>query len=138
MASISAALRHRVMQRARYCCEYCLEPNELSFYPHEIDHIAAEKHGGSSDDKNLACACWRRNRYKGSDLTSFDLDTGNIVRLFNPRTQDWYEHFTLDGPRIVPLSPEARATAVLLHYNTPERVAERAAMIRKGQYPPRH
>lgn len=136
MASVPAAVRRRVIHRARGCCEYCLEPDGLSFYPHEIDHIIAEKHGGSSESENLAFACWRCNRYKGSDLTSLDPNTGSVVRLFNPRNQNWYEHFRLEDARIIPLSASARATVILLRFNQPDRLIERVGMIRKGHYPP--
>jgi len=136
MAPIFAALRRRVMERAGRCCEYCLVPDGLSFYAHEVDHVVAEKHGGPSEVENLACACWRCNRYKGSDLTSIDPDTGIIAQLFNPRLQRWAEHFRLDGALIVPVSATGRATSALLRFNQPARVAERTGMIAKGQYPP--
>ena len=136
MASISVALRRWVSERANGCCEYCLVPDGLSFYAHEIDHIIAEKHGGPSNAENLACACWRCNRHKGSDLTSLDPATGLIVPLFHPRTQRWSEHFRLDGAQIVPISSTGRATAALLQLNQPARIAERMEMIAKGEYPP--
>jgi hypothetical protein len=138
MASISAALRRRVMERAGGCCEYCLVPDSISFYAHEIDHIVAEKHGGSSEAENLACACWRCNRHKGSDLTSLDPDTGLVVQLFHPRIQRWADHFRLNGAFLVPISATGRATAALLHFNQPARIAERVGLIAKGEYPPRH
>ena len=137
MASISTVLRRRIIARADGCCEYCLVPDGLSFYTHEIDHIVAEKHGGLNEAQNLACACWRCKRHKGTDLTSIDPDTGVVVQLFNPRTQIWTEHFRLDDARIIPISAEGRATATLLQFNQPARVAERVVMIAKGQYPPR-
>jgi len=109
----------------------------LSFYSHEIDHIVAQKHGGLSHADNLACACWRCNRHKGTDLISIDPDTGFVVSIFNPRTQLWTEHFRLDDAWIIPTSAEGRATAALLQFNQPARLSERTGMIAKGQYPPR-
>lgn len=65
MTYISAALRREVIERAGNRCEYCLLPAEVAFYPHEVDHVIAEKHGGATDIDNLAFACWRCNRHKG-------------------------------------------------------------------------
>lgn len=92
---ISTALRRMVEERAKYRCEYCLLPNNISFFSHEIDHVIAEKHGGQTEENNLAYSCLYCNRYKGSDLGSFDPLTGDFSFLFNPRLQQWSEHFAL-------------------------------------------
>ena len=91
----------------------------------EVDHVIALKHQGETSADNLAYACWRCNRLKGSDLGSFDPDTGEFAFLFNPRSQLWAEHFTLADGQIVGRSPEARTTAVLLKFNTRDRIQER-------------
>jgi hypothetical protein len=80
---VPAALRREVIERAGNRCEYCRLPAEVAFYPHEVDHVIAEKHGGTNNIDNLAFACWRCNRHKGSDLTSFDPETA----LINPSCQ---------------------------------------------------
>lgn len=87
MTYIPAQLRRLVEQRANYCCEYCQVTADFSFFPHEVDHVIPEKHGGLTQADNLAYSCWRCNRYKGSDLGSFDPKTGQFSFLFNPRTQ---------------------------------------------------
>jgi hypothetical protein len=46
---IPAALRRLVRERAHNRCEYCLIPESVSFAPHWIDHIVAEKHGGKTE-----------------------------------------------------------------------------------------
>jgi 5-methylcytosine-specific restriction endonuclease McrA len=94
---VPAALRREVVERAGNRCEYCRLPAEVAFYPHEVDHVIAEKHGGTSDIDNLAFACWRCNRQKGSELTSFDPETALLSPLLNPRTQVWAEHFAYEG-----------------------------------------
>lgn len=136
MALIPPDLRRQVIIRAKGCCEYCLLPDSLSFYPHEVDHIVAEKHGGATEFHNLALACWRCNRHKGSDLTSIDPETGAITPLFNPRTQRWQNHFRLHGAIIEPLTPEGRVTVHLLQLNRPDRVEERRVLMARGHYPP--
>jgi len=53
--------------------------------PHEVDHVIAEKHGGLTEPDNLALSCTLCNKHKGSDLTSIDPETGDIVPLYHPR-----------------------------------------------------
>ncbi len=125
MTSISESLRRQIEERASYRCEYCLLPSSLSFYPHEVDHIIALKHNGATNAENLAYACWRCNRYKGTDLGSFDPETSEFSFLFNPRTQTWSDHFRLQDARINGLTPEGRTTAYLLKLNSHDRIAER-------------
>ena len=123
---ISAALRRLVEKRASHRCEYCLLPDSLSLLSHEIDHVIVEKHRGKTVDGNLALTCWRCNRHKGSDLGSFDPETEEFAFLFNPRVQDWAEHFAFqDNGQIWGLTPEGRTTVLLLQINSSERVAER-------------
>lgn len=124
MTYIPAALRREVAERAGNRCEYCLLPAEVAFFPHEVDHVVAEKHGGATDIDNLAFACWRCNRHKGSDLTSFDPQTGQLSPLFNPRAQAWSEHFAREGERIIGLTSEGRTTVSLLRLNSEERLRE--------------
>jgi hypothetical protein len=122
---ISAALRRLVEARASCKCEYCCFPANLSFYSHEIDHVIAEKHQGETIADNLALTCWRCNRHKGSDLGSFDPQTGAFSFLFNPRTQIWAEHFTVQHSEINGITPEGRTTVRLLQLNSSDRIKER-------------
>ena len=92
-AYVSAALRRLVYERANHACEYCLMPEIAVLVSHEIDHVIAEKHGGQTDENNLALACTICNKYKGSDLASIDPSNGEIVRLYHPRCDRWREHF---------------------------------------------
>jgi HNH endonuclease len=129
---IPATLRREVIDRAGNSCEYCLLPSSLAFFPHEVDHVIAEKHGGNTETDNLAFACWRCNRHKGSDLGSFDPETEEFSLLFNPRTQSWAEHFTIQGEQIIGLTAEGRTTIKLLQLNSEERIMERRS-LRKGR-----
>jgi hypothetical protein len=123
---IPAALRRLVEQRAGHRCEYCLWLASLSLIPHEVDHVIAEKHGGATVADNLAFACWYCNRRKGTDLGSFDPQTGNFSFLFNPRTQVWSEHFVMLADfSLSGLTPEGRTTVSLLQLNDQKRIAER-------------
>lgn len=128
LSYIPVALRRLVEERANYKCEYCLLPTKVAFFPHEIDHIIAQKHGGKTDAENLALTCWRCNRHKGTDLGSFDPQTGAFSFLFNPRTQQWSEHFSFSKLTIVGLTDVGRTTVQLLQMNNEERIAERERM----------
>jgi hypothetical protein len=75
---VPTTLRRQVIERAGNRCEYCLLRAEVIFFPHEVDHVIAEKHSGATDIENLAFACWRCNRHKGSDLTSSDPQTREL------------------------------------------------------------
>lgn len=129
MTYIPAQLRRLVEERAGDRCEYCLLPAKLSFFPHEVDHVIPEKHNGKTEADNLALACWRCNRHKGTDLGSFDPETNYFSFLFNPRTQLWAEHFQLQSFQIIGVSPAGRTTAFLLQLNTLERIAERQRFL---------
>ncbi|MEH2181587.1 HNH endonuclease [Nostoc sp.] len=122
---IPIVLRRIVEERANYRCEYCQLPAGVAFFPHEIDHVIAQKHGGVTNADNLAFTCWRCNRHKGTDLGSFDPETGAFSFLFNPRTQKWAEHFTFSELDLVGLTPTGRTTIRLLQINSNERLAER-------------
>ncbi|HEY7543460.1 MAG TPA: HNH endonuclease signature motif containing protein [Blastocatellia bacterium] len=122
---IPADLRRLVESRAGSRCEYCSLPSTFAFFPHEIDHVIAEKHGGRTEAENLALACWRCNRHKGSDLGSFDPLTGEFSLLFNPREHTWGDHFALEGEMIIGLTAQGRTTIKLLRLNSEERLAER-------------
>jgi 5-methylcytosine-specific restriction endonuclease McrA len=61
--------------------------------PFQIDHIIARQHAGTSDEQNLALACIHCNRFKGPNIAGLDPETGELVRLFHPRTDKWADHF---------------------------------------------
>jgi 5-methylcytosine-specific restriction endonuclease McrA len=68
------------------------------FYRLHLEHIVAKQHRGSDDADNLALACHHCNVHKGTNLTAIDPMTRDLVRLFNPRTQAWDDHFELHAP----------------------------------------
>ena len=82
----------------------------------------------------MALSCALCNKHKGSDLTSVDPETGDIIPLYHPRRDIWSEHFKLDQSRITALTPKGRVTIQLLQLNRPERVEERARLMEAGLY----
>ena len=131
---VPASLRRLVFDRAQGACEYCLLPEMLTVSSHQVDHVIAEKHDGATDEDNLALSCSTCNYAKGSDIASVDSETGEIVRLYNPRQDFWGDHFQVepDSGMIQPLTAIAQATVRLLRLNGVGRVAERILWIRAG------
>ena len=132
--SVPERVRRQVQERAQGRCEYCLIHEEDMYYPHEADHVIAEKHGGPTSLENLAWACLYCNRFKGSDIASVDPMTQKVVSLFHPREQRWSRHFRLNGGLIEGITARGRATVALLHFNDTERVAFRLRLIELGHY----
>ena len=137
MTFVPATLRRQVIARAGNCCEYCLLNADDAWFPHEPDHIMSEKHGGPTTSENLALSCFDCIRYKGSDIASRDPETNELVPLFDPRRDQWADHFVIEGGTILALTPIARATARLLRLNLPERTEVRETLRRSGRYPVR-
>lgn len=132
---VSAGLRRLVTARAGNKCEYCLIREDDTFFGCEVDHIISVKHGGAATDNNLAYACMVCNRQKGSDLGSILGQTGELVRFFNPRTDQWEDHFELHGALIKPLTDIGEVTAQIFEFNSEERILEREELISLGRYP---
>ncbi len=122
--------------RADVRCEYCLVPERLTLAPHWVDHIIAEKHGGQTEEDNLALSCALCNQHKGTDLASIDPDTGQVAPLFHPRHERWADHFVLVGSRVEGLTATGRVTVRLLQLNHPDRIDERELLLRLGLLPP--
>jgi hypothetical protein len=104
------------------------------YYPHEADHVIAEKHGGATSLENLAWACFYCNRFKSSDLAS----VGPTSR--DPSSSSSI-HESSDGSAIststVVVSRALPPAVALLHLNDAERVAYRLGLIDLGHYPAR-
>jgi HNH endonuclease len=133
----TADIRRRVVERADRCCEYCLLHQDFAASTHQIDHVIAEKYGGHTSLDNLALSCTVYNRRKGSDISSVDPETGNLVSSFNPRTQHGSDHFNLGGVHITGLTDIGRTTVEFLQLNAFECLEEHDASMRAGWYMPR-
>ncbi len=133
---VSTALRQLVRARAKRVCEYCLIHEEDTYFGCQIDHIISEKHGGATEEHNLAYACSYCNRNKGSDIGSIVRQTEQFCRFFNPRIDLWTDHFRLDGVRITTLTTIGEVTARILGFNHPDRLIERQELTVLNRYPP--
>ena len=103
--------------------------------PHHVEHIIARQHGGSDDPSNLALCCHRCNLNKGPNLSGIDPIDGDLTRLFNPRHDEWTEHFAILGDRIEGTSPVGRTTVYVLGMNEPGRRRLRLEQITRGKFP---
>ena len=135
MTYISVELRRLVVERARICCEYCLQGQAENPFSFHIEHIISEKHRRQTRAENLCLSCPDCNAFKGSDIGSIDEDTGLLTFLFNPHNHQWAHHFRLNGAAIEPQTPEGRVTVFLLRLNNEERIAERTLAVELGVYP---
>src|SRR5688572_21289574 len=114
---MKSSLRSLIRRRAKGRCEYCRIPVRFEALPAQVDHVIAIQHGGKTARRNLALACAHCNAHKGTNLAGVDPETEGIVQLFNPRQDDWNQHFKLDGAVIVGRSPCGRATVRTLAMN---------------------
>lgn len=94
--------------------------------------------GGQTSLENVCRACRPCNEFKGSATSAVDPLTGEPAPIFNPRTQEWREHFTwsADRARVEGLSAVGRATIVALRMNRPAIVAARSRWAQVGWHPP--
>lgn len=120
---IPKALYETVRQRAQSRCAYCHYPELLSSAPLSIDHIQPQSLGGSDDMDNLALACRRCNERRYNFTLGFDPESNLEVPLFNPRQQEWSDHFmwSADGLRVVGKTSTGRATCNRLDLNDERR-----------------
>lgn len=129
---MDAAQAELVRRRAGNRCEYCQLPQEHSVLQFHIEHIIARQHGGAQQPGNLALACPECNWFKGTNIASIDPDTGDLVRLFDPRSDAWDTHFRKEGALIRGTTAMGRTTAWLLQFNTGDRLRWREFLLRSG------
>jgi hypothetical protein len=105
----------------------------------EIEHIIPLVRGGTDDESNLWLACPICNGHKSDKIEAVDPDTGMPAALFNPRAQNWAEHFRWaeDGVRILGTTPIGRATVAALHLSDdPDALVVRGYWVLAGWQPP--
>ena len=137
MSGVPARIRRRIRQRARGMCEYCRSFESNTGHDFTVDHVFPGSKGGGSDLANLCLCCFWCNDFKGAQTQANDPRTGNAVRLFNPRTDDWKDHFRWSpaGTRLVGLTATGRATIHALRLNRPTLVRARGIWARYGLHP---
>ena len=138
--SIPDHIKIKVRQSARYRCGYCLLRQRYSPIVFQFDHYIPVSNGGTNDEENLWLACGNCNNAKSDKTEAFDSLTKTTVPIFNPRTQNWNEHFEWsdDEARIVGKTAIGRATVEALKLNDERIVAVLQEWISAGWHPPKH
>ena len=110
----------------------------LTGIPLSTEHIIPIAAGGKTVRENLWRSCCSCNELKGARTHAEDPETGERVQLFNPRTQQWTEHFRWDedGSLMIGITPEGRATVHTLQLNRPMLVSARRRWVIAGWHPP--
>lgn len=93
MTRVPHELREAVFERAGGLCEYChvSQASQVATFP--VDHIVPVSSGGRTELDNLALACPRCNAAKWLHAAAPDPVSGEMVRLFHPRHDNWSDHF---------------------------------------------
>ena len=137
---ISRKTKRFVVSRAYGLCEYCLCPASHSPAPFSVEHIIPSINGGTNSIDNLALSCQGCNNHKYIHIHAKDPLTSQVVRLYDPRTHDWKEHFAWSDDRllIIGLTQTWRATVDALRLNRINVQNVRKILILAGLHPPAH
>jgi hypothetical protein len=126
-----------VARRANHRCEYCRAPEVVFNFTFEVEHITPTSCGGGDEDTNLALACRACNSRKSAAMSAVDPVTGEVVPLYNPRTDRWGEHFQYDPDTgsLNGLTPAGRATVEVLDLNHPLQLLARHLWVQLRLFP---
>ena len=127
-------LLKRIRELSDDRCEYCRMPRRSDPLPFQTDHVIAQQHGGETVLDNLAWCCLHCNKHKGPNIAGIDPLSGDVVRLFHPRKQNWGRHFQWTDATLLGLTKVARATIRVLAINDPDFMAFRAELMEEGIY----
>ena len=138
MSKIALILREKIRQEAGNRCGYCLSRQDLVPAAFEIDHLVPVSAGGNDEEDNLWLACRACNTTKGAQMKALDPLSGQPVSIFNPRRQNWWEHFRWSdsGVEIIGITPIGRATVVALDLNNIISLIVRQNWVTAGWHPP--
>jgi len=136
---IPAELRRLVTDLAQNCCEYCRLQASYSADSFTVDHILPRVQNGLTDAENLALCCNGCNQHKSTKTFAIDPITELTAALFNPRQQNWEEHFAWndDFTLTLGLTATGRATIEALQLNRKGLVNLRCVLYAIGEHPPK-
>ncbi len=137
-AYIPVNLRQQLQSLDRNRCTYCMTSEANTGIPSACDHIIPIAKGGKTEIHNLCLACRPCNEFKNDVTHAVDPVNGDLFALFNPRQQNWYDHFEWhpDGTVLIGRTPTGRATIIALHMNHQTIVAARRRWVQAGWHPP--
>ncbi len=136
--TVSEYVRILVRERAKNRCEYCLCHQDYVMGRLQTDHVYPLAKGGTDTEDNLCLACELCNQHKWTKTEDTDPQTGKRISLFNPRKQNWADHFawSADGTEIIGLTECGRATANALKLNNNLSMTVRRNRGLAGWHPP--
>lgn len=120
-------------------CEYCASSERVTGVPLEVDHVIPLSRRGVTAQANLCRACPQCNAYKADQIEAIDPVSEDRVPLYNPRQQQWTDHFAWseDGTMITGQTPIGRATVEALKVNNPITIRARRLWVSVGWHPPK-
>ena len=129
------ATKQYVHERAQGYCEYCRTCEANIGQTMHVEHIDPN---GNDNPENLCLACPNCNFSKAVAVTAVDILTGEPVPLYNPRHQQWSDHFmwTENYTQIQGRTATGRATVERLKMNRPRMVLARQRWVQAGFHPP--
>ena len=129
--------REAIESRAGRRCEYCRAPQPATGIRYHLEHVFPESLGGTDEADNLALACPTCNYYKSNHLLGLDEDGMAGRPLFNPRKDQWHEHFEFDSStlRLKGKTASGKGTVNRLHLNDSMQLEARRLWVELGLYP---
>ena len=89
-----------------------------------------------------AVLSWETSHYractaivKGPNVAGIDALTGDVVRLFHPRRDDWPDHFRWNRAELEARTRIGQVTIYVLFINDPEVVILRRTLFEEGWFP---
>jgi hypothetical protein len=135
---ISDALRQIITARAQNRCEYCKCSADVTTETFSVEHTYPRSLGGGNTLDNLAWSCLGCNGFKGARINAIDPLTKQLAPIFNPRQQNWEDHFSWspDYREIIGQTPTGRASVLALRLNRKGVVNLRRLLAQVGEHPP--
>jgi 5-methylcytosine-specific restriction endonuclease McrA len=84
-----------------------------------FEHVVPLSRGGVTQSDNLAWACPSCNLAKAGRVEGVDTETGMTAPLFNPRLDNWRDHFHWNSYELTAHTAVGRVTLLMLDLNRP-------------------
>jgi hypothetical protein len=101
-----------------------------------VEHILPVSRGGPSILENLAWCCPSCNLHKSDRTHALDPETNQMALLFHPRQDNWSDHFSWLGFKLIGRTASGRATITALKLNSDRRLLIRHAEEQFKLFPP--